>query len=58
MGVIEKGLSGLPVLASLLGDIRAGHLPGMLTGLGHIHKAMLIHTLRAALNRRVFVRCV
>lgn len=55
MGVIEKGLSGLPVLASLLGDIRAGHLPGMLTGLGHIHKAMLIHTLRAALNRRVFV---
>ena len=29
MGVIEKGLSGLPVLASLLGDIRAGRLPGM-----------------------------
>ena len=27
----------------------------MLTGLGHIHKAMLIHALRAALARRVFV---
>ena len=55
MGVLEKGLSGLPQMASLTGDIQAGRLPGMLTGLGHIHKAMLIHTLRAALKRRVFV---
>ncbi len=55
MGVIEKGLAGLPAYSSLLGDIRAGRLPGMLTGLGHIHKAMLIHALRTDLSRRVFV---
>ena len=55
MGIIEKGLAGLPAYPSLLSDIKAGRTPGMLTGLGHIHKAMLIHALRAALDRRVFV---
>ncbi len=55
MGVIEKGLAGLPAYSSLLNDIRSGRLPGMLTGLGHIHKAMLIHALRTDLNRRAFV---
>ena len=41
MGIIEKGLAGLPAYPSLLSDIKAGRTPGMLTGLGHIHKAML-----------------
>lgn len=55
MGVIEKGLAALPAYASLLSDIKAGRVPGMLTGLGHIHKVLLIHSLCAGLSRRALV---
>ena len=55
MGVIEKGLAALPAYTSLLQDIRAGRTPGMLTGLGHIHKVLLIHSLCAGLSRRALV---
>ena len=55
MGVIEKGLAALPAYTSLLQDIQAGRTPGMLTGLGHIHKVLLIHSLCAGLSRRALV---
>jgi transcription-repair coupling factor (superfamily II helicase) len=55
MGVIEKGLAALPAYSSLLSDIRSGRMPGMLTGLGHIHKVLLIHSLCAGLSRRALV---
>ena len=43
MGVFERGLAALPAYKSLCGDIRAGRLPAGLTGLGHIHKVLMIH---------------
>ena len=52
MGVFERGLAALPAYKSLCGDIRAGRLPAGLTGLGHIHKVLMIHALAATLGRR------
>ena len=49
--VFEKGLAGLPVYGALCADIRAGRLPASLTGLGHIHKVLLLRTLTMTLSR-------
>ena len=41
MSLIDKGMSALPALQALCGDIRTGRVPAAVTGLGHIHKAVL-----------------
>ncbi len=55
MGVFERGLASLPVYKALCGDIRAGRLPAELTGLGHIHKVILLHALSVTLGRRALL---
>ena len=55
MGVFERGLASLPAYKALCGDIRAGRLPAELTGLGHIHKVILLHALSVTLGRRALL---
>ncbi|MCI8554280.1 MAG: transcription-repair coupling factor [Clostridiales bacterium] len=55
MSVIDKGMSGLPALRSLCGDIRAGRLPAAVTGLGHIHKVALASALRQLMDRPLVI---
>ena len=55
MSLIDKGMSALPALQALCGDIRAGHVPAAVTGLGHIHKAVLAAALRQLLGRKLVV---
>lgn len=52
MGVFDKGLAGLPAFGALCADIRNGRLPAALTGLGHIHKTLLVYALCASLGRK------
>ena len=49
--VFEKGLAILPAYGALCADIKAGRLPASLTGLGLIHKVLLLRTLAATLSR-------
>ena len=56
MGVFDRGMASLPQYGALCADIRDGRLPVSLTGLGHIHKVMLVHALCACLGRKaVFI---
>lgn len=49
-------MASLPQYGALCADIRDGRLPVSLTGLGHIHKVMLVHALCACLGRKaVFI---
>ena len=52
MSVFEKGMAGLPVLSSLCNDLKNAQSPVMLTGVGHIHKALLAHALCSRLQRK------
>ena len=52
MSVFEKGMAGLPVLSSLCNDVKKARSPVMLTGVGHIHKALLAHALCSRLQRK------
>lgn len=47
MAIFETGLSSLPALAAADADLARGCSPVMLTGVGHIHKALLAHTVCA-----------
>ena len=53
MSVFTKGLQSLPAFRSLAADVTAGRLPAALNGVGHIHKALLLHGLRAVCGRRL-----
>ncbi|MBP3388759.1 MAG: transcription-repair coupling factor, partial [Clostridia bacterium] len=53
--IFERSLSSLSAFKGTCGDIAAGRTPAMLTGLGHIHKALWIHSLCRSLNRRAVV---
>ncbi len=55
MKVIERSLQKQPELAAVCKDIAAGRTPAALTGLGHIHKVLALHTLCAATRRRGLV---
>ncbi len=55
MGIFERSLKKMPEYAALLGDIEAGRLPACMTGLGHIHKVLMIHALCAATGRKAVV---
>ena len=55
MSLIDKGMSALPALQALCGDIRTGRVPAAVTGLGHIHKAVLAAALRQMLGRKLVV---
>ena len=52
MGLFERGMRSLPAFEQLCADIRAERTPVSLTGLGHIHKVLFVHTLCGALSRR------
>ncbi len=52
MSVFEKGMAGLPVLSALCNDLKNARFPVMLTGVGHIHKALLAHALCSRLQRK------
>ena len=45
MSVFAKGLSALPALVGVDSDLNHSRSPVMLTGVGHIHKVLLAHTL-------------
>ena len=53
MTVFETGLRSLPAFRQLSADVTAGRLPAAVTGVGLIHKALLIHGLKGAAPRRV-----
>ena len=55
MGFFERGLASLPAYGALCADIRASRLPADITGLGHIHKVILIHALCSTTGRRAVV---
>lgn len=56
MGVLDRGAASLPQYGALAADIRDGRLPGAVTGLGHIHKIVLMHALCASTGRKaVFI---
>ena len=55
MSVLERCLKKAPDIAALCGDVRAGRLPAAVTGLGHIHKVLMIHTLCADAGRKAVV---
>ena len=52
MGLFERSMRSLPAFEQLCADIRAERTPVSLTGLGHIHKVLFVHTLCGALSRR------
>lgn len=54
MSVFEKGLSGLSAVTAVCNDLKSNRSPIMLTGTGHIHKALLAHTLCSCLGRKAF----
>ena len=53
MSLFERGLAGLPAYGALCAGLKAGQLPILLTGLGHIHKAMFTHLIRQTTKRPV-----
>ena len=53
--IFERSLAALSAFKGLCGDIPAGRTPAMLTGLGHIHKALCIHSLCRTLDRRAVI---
>ncbi len=56
MGILDRGAASLPQYGALTADIRDGRLPGAVTGLGHIHKIVLLHALCASMGRKaVFI---
>ena len=55
MNVLLRGMTALPAFQSLAGDIRAGRLPSAVTGLGHIHKALLTYALGESLGRKTLL---
>ena len=52
MSVFEKGLSGTPAFSAVYNDLKSGQSPIMLTGVGHIHKALITHALCSQMNRK------
>ncbi len=53
--IYTRALAALPDFKALCTDIAAGRTPAALTGLGHIHKALLIHALCGTTNRPALV---
>lgn len=55
MALFERGLAGLPAYGALCTNLKSGHLPMQLTGLGHIHKAMFTQLICHVTNRPVLL---
>ena len=55
MSMYDAGLQKMPAFSAVQKDVREGRLPLAVTGLGHIHKAIFVHALRASLRRRAVV---
>ena len=55
MHILAERLLTLPAVTQTLHDARAGHYPVALTGLSHIHKALLTLTLARASKRRILL---
>ncbi len=55
MGIFERGMASLPPFSALCADIEGGRVPAALTGLGHIHKVMVIAAACSRLGRRAVV---
>ena len=53
--IYTRALAALPDFKALCADVAAGRTPAALTGLGHIHKALLIHALCGTTNRPALV---
>ena len=53
--VFHKTVAALPAFAALTADISAGRTPALISGLGHIHKALVLHGLCCAQKRPVAV---
>ena len=53
--LFEQSVTGLSAFKGLCSDIRAGRTPAVLTGLGHIHKVLLIHSLCRTLQKPAVV---
>ncbi len=55
MSLFSNGLRGLPAFAKLAADVTAGRLPAAVTGVGTVHKALLLHGLREVTGRRLMI---
>ena len=55
MSILQRALQSLPTCRELVGDVARGRLPAMVTGLGHIHKALLIAALQQQAGRPALV---
>lgn len=55
MTLFEKGLQTLPAFRAMAADAASGRLPIAVTGVSLVHKALLIHGLRAETKRRVVI---
>lgn len=55
MSMYDAGLQKMPAFSAIQKDIREKRLPLAVTGLGHIHKALWVHALRASSGRRAVV---
>jgi len=55
MSLFSNGLRDLPAFSRLAADVTADRLPAAVTGVGTVHKALLLHGLRAATGRRTLI---
>ena len=55
MALFDRGLAGLPAYGALCANLKSGNLPMQLTGLGHIHKAMMTQLICRTTNRPVLL---
>ncbi len=55
MSMYDAGLQKMPAFSAVQKDICGNRLPIAINGLGHIHKAMWVHALRASTHRRAVV---
>ena len=55
MSLFVKGLAGLPVYGALCQSLQKGELPIQITGVSHVHKAMLTQLIRHVTDRPVTV---
>jgi transcription-repair coupling factor (superfamily II helicase) len=55
MSLFSNGLQGLPAFQKLAADVKADRLPAAVTGVGTVHKALLLHGLREVTGRRLLI---
>ncbi len=55
MSMYYAGMQKMPAFSAVQKDIAVGRLPLSITGLGHIHKALWIHTTMVSTRRRALV---